>query len=135
MSNIRVFSCFCFVTIVSGCGGTMQATIRGEDTPVQFQYEQGLDRDFYTATIDGENFSGQAIDAGARSGFGTAFNGSNFGNVIVSTSSGNFVSVLRGDMGSTMRCEMNYADSSGFTSFGGVGLCQMSDGRVIDVTW
>ena len=29
------------------------------------------------------------------------------------------VAVLFGDKGSTMRCNMNYADSSGFTTMGG----------------
>jgi hypothetical protein len=118
-----------------GCGGTMQGVIRGEGTPVQFQYEQGLDRDFYTAVVDGEQFSGQAVNAGASSGVGTVFAGGEVGNVFVSTTTGEFVAVLLGDQGSTMRCQMNYADSSGFTSFGGVGICQHSDGRVIDVTW
>lgn len=123
------------VMVVTGCGGTMQGVIRGEGTPVQFQYEQGLDRDFYTAVVDGEQFSGQAINAGASSGVGTVFAGGQSGSVFVSTSTGEFVAVLLGDQGSTMRCEMNYADSSGFTSMGGVGLCQHSDGRIIDVTW
>ena len=121
--------------IVTGCGGTMQGVVRGEGTPVQFQYEQGLDRDFYAAVVDGEQFSGEAINAGASSGVGTVFAGGQTGSVFVSTSTGEFVAVLLGDQGSTMRCEMNYADSSGFTSMGGVGLCQHSDGRIIDVTW
>ncbi|BDW84329.1 hypothetical protein MACH21_05060 [Roseicyclus marinus] len=102
---------------------------------MQFQYEQGFDRDFYQTTVDGENFSGQAINAGATSGVGTVFAGGGTGTVFMSSTNGNFVAVLMGDRGSTMRCQMNYADSSGFTSFGGVGLCQHSDGRVIDVTW
>lgn len=113
----------------------MQGVIRGEGTPVQFQYEQGLDRDFYTAVVDREQFSGQAVNAGASSGTGTLFAGGGVGTVFVSTTTGEFVAVLLGDRGSSMRCQMNYVDSSGFTSFGGVGICQHSDGRVIDVTW
>ncbi|WP_149786260.1 hypothetical protein [Lutimaribacter pacificus] len=121
--------------IVAGCSGTMQGVVRGEGTPVQFQYEQGVDRDFYRTSIDGESFSGQAVNAGATSGVGTVFANGATGTVLVTSSSGNFVAVLMGDRGSTMRCQMNYADSSGFTSMGGVGICQHSDGRVIDVTW
>lgn len=123
------------LALTAGCSGSMQGVIRGDATPVQIQYEQGFDRDFYTTTIDGETFSGQAIDAGATSGFGTVFGRGGIANITTTTSSGNFNSVLLGDNGSSMRCEMNYADSSGITSFGGVGLCVMSDGRVIDVTW
>ncbi len=121
--------------LVTGCSGTMQGVVRGEGTPVQFTYEQGMDRDFYSATIDGESFSGQAIDAGATSGVGTVYSGGGFGTVVTTNSSGNFVAVLMGDRGSSMRCQMNYADSSGLTSMGGVGICQHSDGRIIDVTW
>ncbi|MEM6760982.1 MAG: hypothetical protein AAF601_16025 [Pseudomonadota bacterium] len=113
----------------------MTAVVRGEPTPVQFQYEQGLDRDFYTAVLDGEVFSGQAVDAGATSVAGTVFTSGGTGSVFGTTTSGNFVAVLLGDKGSSMRCQMNYADSSGFTSLGGVGICEVSDGRIIDVIW
>src|SRR6056297_2377088 len=126
---------FAATVLIAGCGGTMQGVVRGEGTPVQFQYEQGLDRDFYTAVVDGEQFSGQAVNAGASSGTGTVFAGGEVGTVFVSTTTGEFIAVLLGDRGSSMRCQMNYVDSSGFTSFGGVGICQHSDGRVIDVTW
>ncbi|MGJ8598073.1 hypothetical protein [Sulfitobacter sp.] len=120
---------------LSACSGAMQGVVRGEGTRVPFEYEQGMDRDYYRTTVDGESFSGQAIDAGATTGVGTVFSGSAVGTVITSNSSGNFVAVLLGDRGSSIRCQMNYADSSGFTAAGGVGICQHSDGRVIDVTW
>jgi hypothetical protein len=113
----------------------MVGVVRGDGSRVQFEYEQGLDRDYYSAVIDGENFSGQAIDAGATSGFGTVIGSGGIEDVFVSQYSGNFVALLLGDQGSTMRCQMNYADSSGFTSLGGIGVCNHSDGRVIDVTW
>ena len=135
MPFMRSFFLSFFALSVAGCSGTMQGIVRGEGTPVQFQYEQGFDRDYYTAVVDGEQFSGQAINAGDSSGSGTVFAGGQVGNVFVTTSTGEFVAVLVGDEGSTMRCQMNYADNSGFTSFGGVGICQHSDGRVIDVTW
>ncbi|MEM8871070.1 MAG: hypothetical protein AAGE38_11760 [Pseudomonadota bacterium] len=132
------FTAICVASLslsLAGCGGTMQGVVRGEGTPVQFTYEQGLDRDFYTAIVDGEQFSGQAVNAGASSGVGTVFTGTDVGTVLVNSTTGEFVAVLLGNRGSTMRCQMNYADSSGFTSLGGVGLCQHSDGRIIDVTW
>ncbi|EDQ06532.1 hypothetical protein DSM14862_00274 [Sulfitobacter indolifex] len=121
--------------LLAGCGGTMQGVVRGEGTPVQIHYEQGIDRDTYRTNIDGESFAGQAVNAGATTGVGTVFGGGNTATVISSTTSGNFVAVLLGNRGSTMRCQMNYADSSGLTSLGGVGVCHHSDGRVIDITW
>jgi len=113
----------------------MQGVVRGEGTRVQFQYEQGMDRDFYTAVLDGETFKGQAVQANATSGSGVGFVDGTTVPVLTSTTTGNLVAVLFGDRGSSMRCNMNYADSSGFTSLGGVGVCQHSDGRVIDVMW
>lgn len=118
-----------------GCGGTMTGVVRGTGAPVRIQYEQGMDRDIYTATIDGEHFKGNAVHADARSGFGTAYHNGASVNVFTTSSSGNIVAVLIGDRGSSMRCQMHYADSSGFTSMGGVGLCKLSDGRLIDVVW
>lgn len=46
-----------------------------------------------------------------------------------------FIAVLLGDKGNALNCQMRYADSSGFTTSGGVGICQHSDGRIIDVVW
>ena len=68
-------------------------------------------------------------------GVANVFSTSGVGTVFTYTSSGNFVVVLIVDKGSSMRCSMNYADSSGFTTPGGVGLYNLSDGWVIDVTW
>lgn len=123
------------IAALAACGGTMQGVVRGEGTRVQFQYEQGMDHDFYTAVLDGETFKGQAVQANATSGSGVGFVDGTTVPVFTSTTTGNLVAVLFGDRGSTMRCNMNYADSSGFTSLGGVGVCQHSDGRVVDVMW
>ena len=121
--------------LLVACGGTMDGVVRGDGTRVTFTFEQGMDRDFYHATIDGENFKGQAVQADARTAVGIGVAAGTAVPVITSSSSGNFVAVMFGDRGSTMRCNMNYADSSGFTTFGGVGVCEHSDGRVIDIMW
>lgn len=118
--------------ILVGCSGTMQGVIRGEGTRVQFEYEQGIDRDLYSAVVDGEKFKGQAVYADARTGWAMGANGNS---AMLTSTSGNIVATLFGDKGSTMRCNMNYADSTGFTTMGGVGVCQHSDGRLIDVMW
>ena len=123
------------LTFLVACGGTIDGVVRGEGSRVTFLYKQGMDRDFYEATIDGEHFKGQAVQADARTGSGIGFFRGTTVPVITSSTSGNFVAVMFGDKGSTIRCKMNYADSSGFTSMGGVGICQHSDGRIIDVMW
>jgi hypothetical protein len=123
------------LALLVACDGTMQGVVRGEGTRVMFKYEQGMDRDFYGAIVDGENFEGQAIHADAKSGVGIGFSDGTTVPVITFSTSGNMVAVMFGNKGSTMRCNMNYADSSGFTPMGGVGICMHSDGRIIDVMW
>ena len=129
--------------VVGGCAGTMQGVVRGDGTPLVFSYEQGMISDTYTVEIDGEKFSGRAVMVDAAETFATAF-GTTFGatsltsssvTVISSSTSGRFKATLLGNRGSTLRCLMQYADSSGFTTLGGVGECIHSDGRVIDVVW
>ena len=133
--NLRSILAGSALVLLVACSGTMDGVVRGEGTRVTFKFEQGMDRDFYHAIIDGENFKGQAVHADARSAVGVGFAAGTTVPVITSSTSGNFVAVMFGDRGSTMRCNMNYADSSGLTTFGGVGVCQHSDGRVIDIMW
>lgn len=132
MNRITILLSALGLLILASCSGTMQGVIRGEGTRVQFNYEQGMDRDFYTAVVDGEKFEGQAVYADARTGWAMGVNGNS---AMVTTTSGNIVATMFGDKGSTMRCNMNYADSTGFTTMGGVGVCRHSDGRTIDVMW
>lgn len=113
----------------------MQGVVRDEGTRIPFTYEQGAVSDKYRTTVDGENFEGKAVFANASSGSGVAIANGQVVPVVTSTTTGNLVATLFGDRGSTMRCSMNYADSSGFTTMGGVGVCQHSDGRIIDVMW
>ena len=113
---------------LAGCAGQMQGTIRDDGTPVEFFYEQGAFADTYIAEIDGEHFSGRAVMVGARSTY-SAFFGAAY------TTTGHVQAIMLGNQGSTLRCRMQYADSSGFTTPGGVGECVHSDGRAIDVVW
>ncbi|MRX49001.1 hypothetical protein GI374_00820 [Paracoccus sp. S-4012] len=110
---------------------------------MQFSYEQGTDSVTLTAVIDGETFNGKAVMRGASTtwatGFGTATAGSTVASAVTTISgvgtTGDFVAVLIGSRGSSLSCQLQYADSSGFTTSGGVGVCQHSDGRVIDIVW
>ena len=135
------------VATLSACGGNMQGNmqgvVRGTGQPVTFAYEQGMSSDSLTAEIDGEAFAGKAVMRGASTtvdtAFGTATAGTTtaFGTstLIGSSYTGDFVATLIGNLGSTLSCQLQYADSSGFTTAGGVGVCQHSDGRVIDIVW
>ena len=135
--------------LLSGCSGKMNGMIRNDGTRVSIEYEQGMDHDKLRVTMpDGEIFTGKVVMVGASSGFVTGFGsasaysssgtyasgaGSTFG--VVHTYTGSMQGVLFGDKGHTLRCRFQYADQSGFTTAGGVGICKTSDGRVIDIQW
>jgi len=123
-----------FFAVLAACSGTMTGQVRGTGEQVQFNYEQGLDHDIYTARIGSENFTGKAIMDGSGSTYATAW-GNDFANIFGSTTTNRFIAVLLGDQGNSLNCQMRYADSSGFTNAGGVGVCKHSDGRIIDIVW
>jgi len=141
--NKRIKPALAIFLIASSCSGVMNGTVRGEGTPVQFNYEQGASSDTYSTKIDGEMFSGKAVPIDATATFGTAFGSafsggySAFGNSqgYGISAGGKFKAVLLGNKGATIRCLMQYADQMGFTSSGGVGECEHSDGRKIDIVW
>ena len=128
---------------LSACSGSMKGVVRGTGQPILFGFQQGMSSDILTAEIDGETFSGKAVMRGSSTTFGTAFgtvtsgseNAFGTANLIASTYTGDHSATLLGSKGSALSCQLQYADSSGFTSFGGVGVCQHSDGRIIDVLW
>ena len=117
--------------------------VRGEGTAITFWYEQGFDSDVYFAVVDDESFEGCAVMVGAEETYATLFGSTisaqdnqSIMNFLTATSmTGQFKAVLLGNKGSTLRCLMQYADTSGFTTSGGVGECVHSDGRTIDVVW
>ena len=131
-----------FTLGLAGCGGDMSG-ISSKGETVKFRYEQEMASDTYYATIGSESFKGRAVMVDAKTTFGTAFGSaySSYGSVVgtssvVGFSSGGKVkAVMLGNQGSTLRCLMQYADSSGFTTMGGIGECIHSDGSRIDVVW
>ena len=130
------------IGLLAGCGGDMSA-ISSKGKSVEFRYEQGMSSDTYFATVGNESFKGRAVMVDANSTFGTAFGSaySSYGSVSGTASTFGFSSggkvkaVMIGSKGSTLRCLMQYADTSGFTTMGGVGECIHSDGSRIDVSW
>lgn len=132
--------------LVAGCAGTMQGMMRGSGEKVTIAYQQGMEHDNLEVILpDGERFTGKAVMAGRGTafgwGFGTAYASGIVGSAsastfsVVETYTGNMRAVLFGDRSRTMRCSLQYADSTGFTTAGGVGVCETSDGQIIDVLW
>ena len=131
------------VGLLSGCmTGTMNGTT-SDGKPVVMNYQQNMMTDTYTTNIDGESFEGKAVPIDDTSTFGTVFGsayttyGSVFGNAFGAgySAGGKFKAILIGSKGSSLKCIMEYGDSSGLTNFGGVGECVHSDGRTLLVQW
>lgn len=134
---------------LSGCAGTMNGMMRSTGDRVTINYQQGMEHDDLQVVMpDGETFKGKVVMVGRSSGIGWGFGsasatssngtsayGTSSAFSVVETYTGNMQGVLFGDRKHTMRCKLQYADSSGFTTSGGVGMCETSDGRVIDVQW
>lgn len=120
------------ILAISACSGTMQGVTRGTGEAVRFSYQQGMDSDTLTAVIGNETFQGKAVMRGRQSISATTWSGDA---IFGSSSTGDAVAVLIGSRGSSLSCQLQYADASGMTTSGGVGVCRHSDGRVIDVVW
>ena len=135
----RLLTSIIAITTLVGCSGEMTGQVRGTGERVTFAYEQGLDHDKYTAVIGNETFVGKAVMDGASATIGNSYG--NFGGQFGTTTmygmglTNRFVAVLLGNKGNSLNCQMRYADSTGETSSGGVGVCQHTDGRIIDVVW
>lgn len=120
----------------------MRGMIREGGESVSFQFEDtgfGYGK-LRTTLSDGETFEGKFVEESSSSvgvGFGTASSrsttvyGTAFGTV--ESYSGNIEAVLFGNKNHTMKCRFRASDSTMGLPSGGIGMCQVSDGRVIDV--
>ena len=122
-----------------GCTGTMDGVIRRDAERFQITYTDSrvAAAELIAIMPGGEQFRGKSerLDPqkeimAARAAGGTD-NSASFPALL--TFPGNAKASLSGNMGSIMECRFKLTDVIiGFSS-GGFGLCQMSDGRVIDV--
>lgn len=127
-TKLLLISCF----FLSACAGTMNGMVRGSGEPVTIAYTQNMQSDDLQVTMpDGEIFTGRAVMADRSTG--TVAIGSSF--AVVQNNTGNMQAVLFGNKRHTMNCKLQYANSSGNTSDGGVGVCETSNGKIIDVQW
>jgi hypothetical protein len=121
MKSLVKIICICL--LISGCMAGKMSGLMSDNQQVIIHYEQGLSSDIYRTVIDGEAFEGRAVMLDATSSFGTVYGANINSNSVYSTYTGRVKAVLLGNKGSSLRCLMNYADSSGFTTAGGVGEC------------
>jgi hypothetical protein len=127
-SNLLLILCL----FLSACAGTMNGMVRNSGEPVSIAYTQNMQHDNLQVTMpDGEVFIGKAVQTDRSTG--TIAIGKDFG--VVESSTGSVQAVLFGNKKHTMQCKLQYANASGFTTDGGVGVCQTSNNKIIDVQW
>ncbi|WP_303704767.1 hypothetical protein [Celeribacter baekdonensis] len=120
------------LTILTACSGTMTGQVRGTGEKVQINFEEDMGFTSYTTQIGTENFSGKAVPDGATTY--TAW-GPDMTPIYGSGGTNKVIAVLLGDQGSSLNCQMRYADSMLITASGGVGVCKHSNGQTIDIVW
>lgn len=124
-----------FLAVMTACSGTFQGVVRKDAKRVSFDYS---DSKVGTATVqvmmpEGERFEGR-IERGTdrtRSNSSTTSSTDRF--EVLETFDGNTDAVLSGNSGNIMKCRFQLGDIIVGFSGGGFGICQVSDGRVIDI--
>ena len=119
----------------AACSGSLRGVLRNDANRVSFNYSNSQigNANLQVTLPGGERFEGRA-ERGinhTRPKAGATTSMDRF--EAVETFQGNAEAVLSGDRGNIMQCRFLLTDVIlGFKS-GGFGICQLSDGRVIDV--
>lgn len=125
------------LTVQLGCAGSMKGVVRRDAKRIELTYtDSRLGTGSLQAVMPGgERFEGKIVRIGWMSGQSdTAVTGSE-STVFedVQLFDGNAEATLSGNKGNIMKCRFNLADSIIGLSSGGFGICQVTDGRVIDI--
>ena len=125
------------LTVQLGCAGSMKGVVRRDAKRIEVTYTDsrlGQGR-LQTVLPGGERFEGKIVRtgwAGAQSDSAVSGDEStDFEDVQMFE--GNAEATLSGNKGNVMKCRFNLTDSIIGLSSGGFGICQVSDGRVIDI--
>jgi len=138
MRNWRIFILVAVLLAIQlGCAGSMKGVVRRDAKRIEVTYTDsrlGQAR-LQTVLPGGERFEGKIVRtgwAGAQSDSAVSGDEStDFEDVQMFE--GNAEAILSGNKGNVMKCRFNLADSIIGLSSGGFGLCQVTDGRVIDI--
>ncbi len=125
------------LTVQLGCSGSMKGVVRRDAKRIELTYTDSmLGKGILQAVLpSGERFEGKILwigsaddqsDTAVSGSESTAFND-------VQLFDGNAKATLSGNKGNIMKCRFNLADSIIGLSSGGFGICQVTDGRVIDI--
>ena len=122
------------LVVMTACSGTLRAVERKSASRVTINYSDSKvgSSNLQVVMPEGERYEGR-VERGTertRAHAGTTASMDRF--EAVETFHGNAEAVLTGDRGNMMQCRFEYDVILGFKG-GGFGICQLSDGRIIDV--
>ena len=132
--HLLAFMAVLFV-VLTACSGTMQGVVRKDARRVAFDYSDSKigTADVQVVMSEGERFEGRVERGTDRTRPNSSSTISTDRFEAVETFGGNADAVLSGNRGNIMKCRFRLTDIIiGFSS-GGFGICQASDGRVIDI--
>jgi len=124
-----------FFGVMMACSGTLKGVVQNDGNSVSFNYSDSQigSANLQVMMPEGELFEGR-VERGTertRPNFGATASMDRFEKV--ESFEGNADAVLSGNRGNIMQCRFFLTDLIlGFRS-GGFGLCQLSDGRIIDI--
>ncbi len=125
------------LAVLQGCSGSLKGVIRQDAKRVQFTYTDSRiwKGNLQTVLPGGESFEGRLVKIGStetESDTTVADSGAaSFEDVQLFD--GDAEATLLGNKGNIMKCRFKLADIIIGLSSGGFGICQVSDGQVIDV--
>ena len=125
------------LTVQLGCAGSMKGVVRRDAKRVNITYtDSRLGKGtLQTVLAGGERFEGKTVRIGwmgAQSDSAVSGDEStDFEDVQMFE--GNAEATLSGNKGNFMKCRFNLTDSIIGLSSGGFGMCQVTDGRIIDI--
>ena len=123
------------LVLMVACSGSLRGVMRKDASRVAFNYtnSQVGNAELQVTLPEGERFEGRA-ERGinlTRPKAGTTTSMDRF--EAVEEFQGNAEAVMSGDRGNIMQCRFLLTDVILGYKSGGFGICQLSDGRVIDV--
>lgn len=144
------------IAVLAGCeesAGYIDGAIRGSGEPVSGAFKSQYDGAQATAAllldVQGQRYSGNVVPIGAATtvsqsldiaaAFNSGYYGSNWNGGSGSSttyayrSTATFGAMLQGDKGGMMRCDLHASSPGTFKS--GMGSCQTSDDKIIDLAW
>ena len=140
MNNLRILILAAILSVVTmGCTGTMDGVVQSDAGRIEIMYTDSrvAVAELITVLPDGERFGGKperldrTKDMMEAASTGTDDISAHF--EALQTFPGNVKATLSGNRGNIIKCRFKLTDVIlGFSS-GGFGICQISDGRVIDV--